>query len=72
MDEIHILELIRPIFENEGFYRSSPFEYDDTALGGQHMLRIGNLCPTTQTQLVRNPFSVTIKAFIASPLDSSE
>ena len=72
MDEIHILELIRPIYDNEDFYRSSPFEYDDTALGGQHMLLVGNLCPTSKTLLVRNPFTVTIKAFTASPLDSSE
>jgi len=61
MEEFPIFERERPFLENFEFYRNSPFEYDDTSLGGQRVLRIGNFFLTNRTQIVGNPLSITVR-----------
>jgi len=35
-------------FEQEGLYRTSPFEYPETAVSGQYLLRVGDICRVGQ------------------------
>jgi len=60
MDDTIVLENERAVFVMEDIYRSSPFEFLETSLGGQRVLRIGNVSLVTGSRLVQNPFNIVV------------